>query len=59
VKNEQLIYKAVADVAVANRSAMTGRTAPLGEETQKIDLKQFAMELCDAFEAIEKREPVK
>jgi hypothetical protein len=44
---------------VANRSAMTGRTAPLGEETQKIDLKQFAMELYDAFEAIKKREPAK
>lgn len=59
MKNEQLIYKAVADVAVANRSGMTSRTAPLGEEIQKIDLKEFAMELCDAFEAIEKRESAK
>lgn len=59
MKHEHLIYKAVAKVAAANRSAMISRVAPLGEEIQKIDLKQFAMELCDAFEAIEKREPAK
>lgn len=59
MKHEHLIYKAVAKVAAANRSAMTNQIAPLGEETQKIDLKQFAMELCDAFEAIEKRESAK
>lgn len=59
MKHEHLIYEAVAKVAEANRSAMISRVAPLGEETQKIDLKQFAMELCDAFEAIEKRESAK
>lgn len=56
MKNEQLIYEAVAKVAVANRSDMTSKFLPLGAgETQKIDLKELATELCDAFKVIEER----
>jgi hypothetical protein len=56
MKNADMIYKATADAAVSKFSRSCGG---LGEFPEALDLKQFATELCDAFEAIETREAAK
>ena len=54
MSNENLIYEAVARVAVANRSALTTKPLELGADNVKIDLTELAVELCHAFNAIDR-----
>lgn len=56
MKNIELIYKTVADFAANRGNSLSALSTGLGEQSNTNSIVNFAKELCDAFELIEKRE---